>query len=229
MEATKISMTDDDVKHAAARDMLNEGWYKFLITENKAGLSKKDHFMLTLTCWPLKDPDDPNTKGGSGLKHWVVLPMKNPDVEGHVPPKAWRGCGFARALEGDDKIPQFPRYEGGSLVYKGKDIGKGQEDASREKVVKEALKVLVGYYNSPVSLENESFFGLVKHEDGEARINKLEYELPGDAVLVDGENFLGKANKSNGASNGATNGRRTRTRATASSGKTASRRTRSRK
>ena len=184
---TDISFTDDDVARGAARNLLNEGWYRFKITDSKQQISKNNYLMLVNQCAPLKDPDDGDSQTTPTVIDRVVLPWTNPNVDGHVPPKTGGlVVNFVRSVVGQDEHPYFPRRnpQSGSMEFKGETFDETEVDAKRKELTKLAYGQLLEWWKDPSQLIDYVFYGLIQHNGDFAQISRIKEELPDNAELV---------------------------------------------
>lgn len=190
----EISFTESDVARMSVRRTLNEGWYRFIITDAKKKEAASGNLMLAVECAPLKDPEDANSKGTPTLRHNVILPFPNPNIEDHVAPDTGGIVrSFVLAIEGVAGV--IPRYdkETKTFLINGDPVEK-EVAATRNKEIDRAAMVAVqGYWKEPMQLNDCVFYAQV-YQNGEfTNLKRLSNVLPDDAELVDPKNFSGKA------------------------------------
>lgn len=207
-----------DVKRATEQKLLTpDQWMAFVVTGGKAEINeRKGHYQLRLTCAPLTDQNDPDSKSGPLLYDSISLPNTNEDWtddEGnpHTPPDTYgllasRMFAFygEKSDDNPDGLVRAPRKEGATLVYDGEAIDESDREECREEAATAVLNRGIELYTEMVEtgecpLEGKYvFFAKIAHNEYQGKIyqniSDIAAELPENAKLVtDSKLFRHKA------------------------------------
>lgn len=191
---TSVSFSKGDIVKASQRRVLREGWYPFTGKSVKKDSTKNGHLTIKLNCAPLTDPEDIESATTPTCAYSMYLPFVNEEEEGHKAPNTAGICGSAlQAIYGEEEYPSPPRRVDGSLVFKGEEIDRTEEQDAKEEVNDLVFTKLAELWEDPEELTADYiFFGKVEHDaTGEwANIRTLRETLPDDAELVEPGSFI---------------------------------------
>lgn len=204
---TSVKFSQDAVKQLAAKDQTQGGWYRWIVTEAETKLAGTGSYMIVTKQSPLEDPDDPNSLFKRvTVRNNIILPMANPDVDGHEAPNTVGIChSFLMAIY-PDEINDYPRWKDNALRYQGKEIEKVEEEQYREEVTAQVIAKLEELWSDPSPLVDEVFYAEAFQNGDFTNLKATRQELPDGVKLVPAGQFItktGGAAKASGKTNGA--------------------------
>lgn len=191
-----LDFTNDEIEAGVARTYLTEGWHRFVVTGHKKGQTKsaRKSWYVTLTCAPLSNPDDGDSRLDSvSVRDMIVLPKANPDAEDTSQPRTLGLCeARLRAYLGPNEIPYPPRRgNNGSYEFDGSEITRDETGSARMEVGTKVGGALKKLWSDPDSFLNYAFFGLVAHDgDYGPKISRWTHELPDGIELVPSDGMV---------------------------------------
>jgi len=188
----EISYTESDVNDTLAKTVLREGWYGFrVIKADRKVSATSGNLRISNKVAPLKDVDnDDSIVAYLGVFHQLVLPIPNPNIEGHKKPKTTGFClNFLRAVGFD--IPLHPHREDGEWEYDGDPIEVGEINECKKRTNALVLAACKEVWSDPSQLEGRVFFAKAIHNGDFVNLQsgQMQPEMPEDEELVDSEDF----------------------------------------
>lgn len=160
---------------------------RFVVSAADRQVAKeKGTMMIVLTCSPLKDPDNADSKGSPTIRHSLILPKANKDFDGHRAPNTAGLChSYYRAVMEDD-MPDYPRFDrdANSYTYNGEEIERDENEVYRLEVTGAVTAQLAKDWGTPGNRIDDCFYAEVVDNKGFANLRNLTSDLPEDCELV---------------------------------------------
>lgn len=218
---TSLPFTDKDVAEAAAKRILNTGFYRFLVRKSTTKIVDKARwpgdvpgsYVITATCAPLRDPEDASSVlVNPNVWYDLELPVKNPDFEDHTKPDTmWKVGAFLQACF-DNEIPAEPRRnEEGEWEYNGKVVAGDRLKVAQKAYSQSIFDKMNEIWADADLLKDCVFYAEVTYsKKGYPKLRLVSSELPEGAELVPEKQFVRSAtdldeadsSDDNGKSNG---------------------------
>lgn len=208
-----LNFTDQDIADAAARDQLNDGWYRVVTVSAERSISKPSanaknpgSFVIKRQVAALEDPNDASTTVKPYLYDNLTLPFVNEEVQGHTKPNTqWLMYRALRAMF-PDEIPEAPRRNSeGQIEFNGSIIEKEDEAAATQEVMTSVFEKCKALWEDPTQLVGQAYYAEVFTNGEYKNLRNPSQELPADAELVPPDAMKVKAavvKKTNGKTNG---------------------------
>lgn len=192
----EIDFNDSDVANANKRRQLsptgNKRRIRFVVTNaDKKVSEEKGTMMLILTCAPLRDPDNAESKGSPTVRHSLIIPKRNKDFPGHTAPNTMGLChGYYSAV--DEEMLDYPRFDKDSKVYlfNDEELEKDDVEEKRLEVGRAVADKLAEDWKNPANRIDDAFFAEVIENKGFTNLRSLSAELPEDCDVVPPDEWM---------------------------------------
>ncbi len=201
----EVDFNNDQIKAIGARRSLaptgEKRRIRFVVTGTAKTVFDTGSMAILLTCSPLKDPKVADSRTSLTVRHSLILPLPNPNVEGHEAPNTGGMChAYYYAVLGAEKMPDYPRKIDGELVYKGERIEKDAEEACKAEVnALVAAQLKADWKNGGADRMDDAFYAEVfNNNKGFTNLRHLSEDMPKGCSYVPASEFVA-AGTSDGA------------------------------
>lgn len=193
----EVSFDQTDIERASRGSQPIEGWYKFLVTNAKAAVSKnKGSMMYELDC-SMTDVDG-NTRG-KPVRNWLVLPISTnkklleaagfPPEFKHTAPNT---SGLVRSYLEATRPTEFPHdltfnKAEKQFYYKGATATKKEVEEIKTASANAVLSFVTNAWkDASKTFVGDTFYGYLTYREGQDRpsIGQVRNELPEGETLV---------------------------------------------
>jgi hypothetical protein len=184
-----FTYNEQDVKRESQKVELTAGWYKFVTAGASLKTNDAGDGIVNMRCAPL-DPEDGETPKQPNVWNRLVLPIRNEDVDGHLPPqRALRDARQILSAMFETEVFLPPARQDGKWFYRGEEIDGSEVEEKTEESTETVMRKCAEIAEDPALLKDCLFYAKVVHNNGFVNLYNASTELPAGEELVPLANF----------------------------------------
>ncbi len=181
-----INFNEADVASMGRRKVLKNGWYEGIVQAKATTKLAKTGSLMMYVPISVLDAEGEPTKYKTDYR--IILPVANPEHEGHTAPNTGGFCHSYLNAVNADQFPRFPKREGTEFVLPDGTVMTNEEASEfRTQLNTKIVKEMVSRWNDPDSFEDDTLFFQVQRNDKDyPEIVRVSGEAPdGEEVICE--------------------------------------------